>query len=143
MQFDVVIGNPYQLDDGGFGTSTAPIYQKFVEQAKKLNPRLLTMVIPSRWFRWKGLDDFRVVLTDTRIRSIDDYLSASDVFPGIGLKGGVAISCGTETIRDRVKSQLDSRTTSPPSLRARFSKRALTYLFDLTGAVDPQEGRRR
>ena len=29
------------------------------------------------------------MLTDTRIRSIDDYLSASDVFPGIGLKGGV------------------------------------------------------
>jgi hypothetical protein len=29
------------------------------------------------------------MLTDNRIRSIEDYLSASDVFPGVGLKGGV------------------------------------------------------
>ena len=82
---------PYQLDDGGYGTSAAPIYNKFVEQAKKLNPRLLTMVIPARWFAGgKGLDEFREsMLTDNRLRSIDDYLSASDVFPGVGLKGGV------------------------------------------------------
>jgi hypothetical protein len=92
MQFDVIIGNPpYQLDDSGYGTSAAPIYNKFVDQAKKLNPRLLTMIIPARWFAGgKGLDEFRgSMLTDNRLRSIDDYLSASDVFPGVGLKGGI------------------------------------------------------
>lgn len=93
MQFEVIVGNPpYHLEDEGFGSSAGSIYQLFVEQAKRLNPRLVTMIIPSRWFAGgKGLDSFREsMLRDNRLRSIDDFLSASDVFPGIGLKGGVS-----------------------------------------------------
>jgi site-specific DNA-methyltransferase (adenine-specific) len=92
VNFDVVIGNPpYQLNDGGFGTSAVPIYQMFVEQAKKLDPRFLTMVVPARWFAGgKGLDEFREsMLSDNRTRVIHDYLLVGEVFPGVAIQGGV------------------------------------------------------
>ena len=90
MQFDVVIGNPpYQLASDG-GTRDLPIYQQFVEQAKKLEPRYLSMVIPSRWMAGGlGLSEFRqTMLNDKRIRCVVDYLNAADVFPSVGINGG-------------------------------------------------------
>jgi hypothetical protein len=93
MHFDVIIGNPpYQLSDGGFGTSAAPIYQLFVEKALDLAPRYAVFVTPSRWFAGgKGLDEYRErMLADHRMRSIVDFPKLYEAFPGVKIRGGIS-----------------------------------------------------
>jgi Eco57I restriction-modification methylase len=93
MHFDVIIGNPpYQLSDGGYGTSAAPIYQHFVEKALEIDPRYAVFVTPSRWFAGgKGLDDYRKqMLGDHRMRSIVDFPKLYEAFPGVKIRCGIS-----------------------------------------------------
>ena len=92
MKFDVIVGNPpYQLTTSGGSAQAIPLYDKFVLQAMKLQPKFLTMIIPARWYAGgMGLEDFRMkMLNDSRIRQIVDYPNAKDCFPGNSIGGGV------------------------------------------------------
>lgn len=92
MQFDVVIGNPpYQMKGGAGGTSDSSIYHLFVEQAKNLEPKYLSMVIPSRWLAGgRGMDEFRRdMLSSKKIATLVDFPVSSEVFPNVEVKGGI------------------------------------------------------
>ncbi|UYB50121.1 Eco57I restriction-modification methylase domain-containing protein (plasmid) [Lysinibacillus capsici] len=93
LKFDVVIGNPpYQEMDGGAQASASPIYHNFVRAAKVMNPKYISMIMPSRWYvGGKGLDDFREeMLNDPHIRELHDWLTPEDIFPNTNIRGGVS-----------------------------------------------------
>lgn len=92
MKFDAIVGNPpYQEIDGGHGSSSTAIYDKFVKLAKMCSPHYFSMIMPSRWFSGgKGLDAFRnEMISDRHIRVLHDYLSSGDCFPSVQIEGGI------------------------------------------------------
>ena len=92
LNFDVIIGNPpYQEMDGGAQASASPIYQNFVKAAKEMNPRYISLIMPSRWYvGGKGLDAFRdEMLNDEHLRELHDWLTPEDIFPNTNIRGGV------------------------------------------------------
>lgn len=121
MQFDVIIGNPpYQLASDG-GTRDVPIYQHFVEQAKALEPRYLSMVIPSRWMAsGLGLKEFRSsMLNDRSLRVLVDYINAAEVFSSVGINGGTCYFLWDRSYDgDCAVTSIRNGEASGPSLRA-------------------------
>ncbi len=158
MKFDVIIGNPpYQMSDGGNKNSAKPIYQYFVQQAMKLKPRFLTMIIPSRWYAGgKGLDKFRSdMLSNRHITKLVDYSNAKDCFPGISLGGGVCYflwsrdvesDCQYSNIHDGVESTRIRNLNEYPvfvrynealSIIHKVQSNAESYVCDVMGGRNP------
>lgn len=93
MKFNVIVGNPpYQQSEGGANSITAlPIYNHFVELAKRQNPEFLSLIIPTRWYSGgRGLDGFRdEMLNDIHISELHDFLKPELLFPNTNNRGGV------------------------------------------------------
>lgn len=158
MKFDVVIGNPpYQLSDGGSGPSASPIYDKFVLAAKKLKPRYISMIIPSRWFAGgKGLNEFRdEMLNDDQMRIMVDYVNSADCFTGVDIAGGVNYflwekgyhgKCTVTTIRGDIRNtairalneyDIFIRSNESLSIIEKVKKGATSFLSDVAFSRNP------
>lgn len=132
MKFDVIISNPpYQMSDGGGdGSSAQPIYNKFVQQAKKLNPMYLTMIVPARWYSGgKGLDEFRAeMLNDERLEVLHDFPETSDCFPGINIRGGVCYFLWNKTHKGNCLIVNHRKQDANEMLRPLLEKGASTFI---------------
>lgn len=93
MKFNAIVGNPpYQvMDGGGTGSSAIPVYDKFVDIAKKVNPEYISMIMPSKWYSGgKGLYQFREsMLSDMRMHKLFDFDDSRDCFQGVDIAGGI------------------------------------------------------
>jgi site-specific DNA-methyltransferase (adenine-specific) len=132
VQFDVIIGNPpYQLSDGGGeGSSASPLYHRFVEQARGLEPRLLTMVIPARWYSGgKGLDEFRKMMLDHGgLLELHDFPETDLVFPGVTIRGGVCyfLASKAETTETKI---VNYKKNGAPDIAVRSLRLGSTGVF--------------
>lgn len=148
MQFDVIIGNPpYQMTGGAGGTSDSSIYHLFVQQALKLDPRFLSMILPSRWLAGgRGMDEFRQsMLGDRHMRELVDYPVANDVFPGVEIKAGICYflwdathkgDCNVTTIRGGEVMGPIARNLSEYDVFVRDA-RAVSILHKVLGCQEP------
>lgn len=93
VRFDAIVGNPpYQLETSGVGRQAVPVYNSFIEESIKLEPKFITHITPARWYTGGfGLNSFRdSMLSDTHFRYLEDYPNTYDVFTGVDIAGGVS-----------------------------------------------------
>lgn len=114
MKFNAIVGNPpYQANDGS-GASTdaaAPIYQEFVNIARKVRPNYISMIMPSKWMVGgrQELGKFREQMQeDTKLKLLIDYEDATVCFTGVHIDGGICYFLWD----DKNKDGLDYRFTS-------------------------------
>lgn len=128
--FDYVIGNPpYQEDTEGAGRQAKPVYNLFMDEAKKLASESITLITPSRWFSGgMGLDSFRSeMLNDRHLKAIVDYTNAKDIFPNTSISGGVNFfvwkrnyngkCCFTNTTNGETTTEMRDLTEFPVLVR--------------------------
>ena len=104
---NAIIGNPpYQVMDKGNASSdaAAPIYQKFVEVAKKLLPQYISMIIPSKWMvggRSELLSFLNSMKEDYHLSFLKDYRNDRSIFPSAHNDGGICYFLWDVTKREQ------------------------------------------
>jgi hypothetical protein len=142
MKFDVIVGNPpYQISDGGAQASAKPIYNEFVNIAKRLDPSYISIIMPTRWYAGgKGLDDFRgEMLNDEHIKELHDFLKPDLVFKDVNLRGGVCYFVWDKNFDNRKKltKVMTYRDNLEPDINTRSLKIKGAEIFIRHGiAVD-------
>ena len=95
MKFDFVIGNPpYQEERQGDSNTATPVYHLFMDSAFSVSDRTL-LITPARFlfnsgYTSKAWNQER--LSDPHFMVKTYYPSSFDVFQGVDIKGGVAIT---------------------------------------------------
>ena len=112
MKFNAIVGNPpYQVMDGGIGSSAVPVYHHFVNVANKIDPQYVSLIMPAKWYSGgRGLDSFRQsMLSDRSISHLFDFIDSHDCFTKVDIAGGVCYflrdkfyngNCVVSTIRN-------------------------------------------
>ena len=92
MKLDAIVGNPpYMIMDGGAGVSAVPVYNRFVDIAKQMKSKYISMIMPAKWYNGgRGLEQFRDdMLHDKQLKVLYDYVDPHDCFPTVDVAGGV------------------------------------------------------
>lgn len=151
MKFDVIVGNPpYHMEADASGKNVVAIYDRFVTQARELDPRYITMVIPGRWMTGgRGLDDFRdEMLSNQQLRVLVDYPNSAELFPTVDIKSGICYflwdrdnlgSCAVTTSRAGVPTEPVERDLDEFDVLVRDS-RAIPVLRRVIEAGEPSFG---
>lgn len=135
MKFDIIVGNPpYHESTSEKSNQGTPIYQHFVNICKQLSSRYVSLIIPSRWMTTQtvnSLIEFRnEFIHDNRIKTMTDFIRATDCFENINLSGGVCYflydknysgNCGFKTVFKNVE-KLKYRNLSEHEIITHFSE---------------------
>ena len=94
MKFDVVVGNPpYQDENVGNNNQATPIYNYFYELAEKIGNEYC-LISPARFLANQGATPKawnKKMLNDEHLEIKYVNSKSMAVFPGVDIKGGVAI----------------------------------------------------
>ena len=106
MTFNAIIGNPpYQQMTIGHGAQATAIYPAFIDVARKICPKYLSMISPSRWMNKMGIgikpDWVDELIKCNHFIKIEDYADASVCFPGVEIKGGICYFLFSESYNSK------------------------------------------